>query len=306
MNIIGSNFSLIIRLVFDTLIVWGCIYAVLRVVSNNARTIQLLKGILVVFLIKIVAEFFELTAVAYIIELFLNWGIVAILVIFQPEIRSILERMGNTSALMSSNLTLDERKEMIDEICKACEEMSKTKTGALITIEQSNNLMDYIQTGTKMDSKVSKELLGTIFQYGTPLHDGAVIIQGNRIACAAAYFTPTHRDDIPSKYGARHRAAIGVSEVTDSITIVVSEETGNISIALKGILKQYTEDELHRFLTDVFIKDKAETVIERSFTLQPAIEKMKNLTQNTKKSDNDPRVKPIKIIDQYPDRQGAM
>ena len=90
MNIIGSNFSLIIRLVFDTLIVWGCIYAVLRVVSNNARTIQLLKGILVVFLIKIVAEFFELTAVAYIIELFLNWGIVAILVIFQPEIRSIL------------------------------------------------------------------------------------------------------------------------------------------------------------------------------------------------------------------------
>ena len=127
--------------------------------------------------------------------------------------------------------------------------MSSTKTGALISLEQGQDLSDYIKTGTSMNSQVSCELLCSIFQYGTPLHDGAVIIQGVKIACAAAYFPPTTRE-LPTSYGARHRAAVGISEITDSITIVVSEETGNISIAESGDLKVYSVAQLRAYLME--------------------------------------------------------
>ena len=128
--------------------------------------------------------------------------------------------------------------------------MSKTKTGALISIEQGHSLSDFIKTGTSMNSVVSSELLCSIFQYGTPLHDGAVIIQGVKIACAARRFPPTTRE-LPTSYGARHRAAVGISEITDSITIVVSEETGNISIAQNGTLTVMSEASLKEFLLSI-------------------------------------------------------
>ncbi|MEF9966927.1 MAG: DNA integrity scanning protein DisA nucleotide-binding domain protein, partial [Longicatena sp.] len=147
-------------------------------------------------------------------------------------------------------LTLNERENLVDELVKACSDMSKTKTGALISIEQGHSLSDFIKTGTPMNSVVSSELLCSIFQYGTPLHDGAVIIQGVKIACAAAYFPPTTKE-LPTSYGARHRAAVGISEITDSITIVVSEETGNISIAEGGNLNVISEASLHEFLLNI-------------------------------------------------------
>ena len=299
-----ASISFYIRMIFDVLIVWACIYSVFRVVRNNARTIQLVKGLMIIFIIKALAGFLSLDSVEYIINTFLNWGIVAVLIIFQPEIRSILEKVGNTTRIVSLNLSTDDKKKMIENITQACKEMSKEKTGALISIEQGNSLTDYIATGTDMDAKVSKELLETIFRYGTPLHDGAVIIQGDRIACAAAYFPPTTKD-LPSKYGARHRAAIGISEITDSITIIVSEETGNISVAIKGILRQYTVSELSDFLTEIFIEDKKASMLEPSYYIQPAINTVKNLTRSSKKSENDIRVKPIKIIDKDSTRQGA-
>ena len=136
---------------------------------------------------------------------------------------------------------------MVDELVKASVELSKTQTGALISLEQGHSLTDYIKTGTIMNSIVTSELLCSIFVPGTPLHDGAVIIQGDKIACASAYFPPT-TFDFPSSYGARHRAAIGISEITDSISIVVSEETGKISIAEGGRLTVVDEERLREYL----------------------------------------------------------
>ena len=209
-----DDITLIIRLILDILAVWALIYLALRLFRNNSRTVQILKGILVILVIKGLSVILGLNAFSHIMDIFLQWGVLALIIVFQPEIRGMLERLGKTSAIHLTNLTTEETISMINEIVDACEQMSKSKTGALITIQQAQELTDYINTGIRMDSVVSSELLGTIFQYGTPMHDGAVIIQGNKIACAAAYFPPTSRD-LPSKYGARHRAAVGISEITD-------------------------------------------------------------------------------------------
>jgi TIGR00159 family protein len=231
--------------------VWALVYYCLRIVKNNSRTIQIFKGVLLIVIIRFVATKVGLHTIASLADSIMNWGVVAIIIIFQPEIRSILEKIGKTSVFSGiSTLTINERENLVNELVKACSEMSKTKTGALISIEQGHSLSDFIKTGTSMNSVVSSELLCSIFQYGTPLHDGAVIIQGVKIACAAAYFPPTTRE-LPTSYGARHRAAVGISEITDSITIVVSEETGNISIAQNGTLTVMSEASLKEFLLSI-------------------------------------------------------
>lgn len=292
-----SEIKFIFQLIVDILVVWFLIYSLLRILSNNSRTVQIIKGALIVLLVKGLSMILNLMAVGYIIDIFLNWGVVLIIVIFQPEIREMLEKVGK-SGQRSAHLSSLQYEEMIDNIVDACDSMSKKKTGAIITIQQNQDLQDYIQSGISMGSEVSSELLCTIFQYGTPLHDGAVIIQGNRIACAAAYFPPTKRD-LPSKYGARHRAAVGISEITDSITIVVSEETGAISIAMNGQLAKYTTSSLKSFLTSTLVlADNKETT--NNF-FEPVIQTAKSFTSRSKKQDLivDERIKPIKIIDNY-------
>lgn len=245
-----SNFMKLIQQIVDVLCVWAVVYYCLKIVKNNSRTIQIFKGILLIIIVKTLAGVFGLHTIENLAGSIMTWGVVAIIVIFQPEIRNILEKIGQTSLFSRiSTLTVNERENLVDELVKACAEMSKTKTGALISIEQGHSLSDYIKTGTPMNSVVSSELLCSIFQYGTPLHDGAVIIQGVKIACAAAYFPPTTMD-LPTSYGARHRAAVGISEITDSITIVVSEETGNISIAQNGKLAVISEINLREFLME--------------------------------------------------------
>lgn len=245
------NLWIILRQIADIVCVWALVYYCLKIVKNNSRTIQIFKGILLVIIIKAVATYLELNTIAALTATIMNWGVPAIIIIFQPEIRSILEKIGKTSVFSRiTTLTVNERENLVDELVKACAEMSKTKTGALISIEQGHSLSDFIKTGTPMNSVVSSELLCSIFQYGTPLHDGAVIIQGVKIACAAAYFPPTSKE-LPTSYGARHRAAVGISEITDSITIIVSEETGNISIAQNGTLTVYSENSLRDFLMKV-------------------------------------------------------
>ena len=235
MDITTSDISLILRLILDVIVIWALVYYALRIVRNNTRTIQIAKGILFILIVQGLSAILGLNALNYLINIFVNWGVVVIMIIFQPEIRAMLEKFGKTSSILGLNVSHDEQISMIDELVKACAQMSKTKTGALISIQRNTSMEDYVHTGIEMDSVVSSELLGTIFQYGTPMHDGAVIIIGNKIACAAAYFPPTTKD-LPSKYGARHRAAVGISEITDSITIIVSEETGNISVAMNGPL----------------------------------------------------------------------
>ena len=299
MQITGSDIRVILRLGLDILVIWGIIYSGLRIIRNNSRTIQIMKGILVFILVKVIAVTLGLKTLSYLIDIFLNWGVVAVLILFQPEIRSMLEKVGKTTAIFNMNVSEEQYVHMIDELVDSCAQMSKSKTGALITIQQSQSLQDYIETGIKMNSEVSNELLSTIFQYGTPMHDGAVIIQGVKIACAAAYFPPTTKD-LPSRYGARHRAAVGISEISDSITIIVSEETGNISIATRGQLTQYKPDGLKRFLLNRLVVTEEKTPI-----LSPMIKTAKSLgiTRSKKTIEKqepvDERVKPLEVIDLY-------
>lgn len=246
-----NNLISLMRLIADIGCVWVVIYYCIKIVRNNTRTIQIFKGILFIFIIRAFASIFGLKTIAMISDLFVTWGFLAVIIIFQPEIRSLLEKLGKTSVFSRiSTLTLNEREKLVDELVRACSAMSVSKTGALISLEQGHSLTDYIKTGTQMNSMVTSELLCSIFVPGTPLHDGAVIIQGVKIACAAAYFPPTTKD-LDSSYGARHRAAVGISEISDCVTIIVSEETGNISIARNGALTVVNEKELREYLNMV-------------------------------------------------------
>ena len=220
----------------DIFIIWLILYYVLRIVRNNSRTIQIFKGIMLFVLFDVCAGFLGLKTVKYFADIFLNWGILAIFIIFQPEFRTLLEKIGKTNFFASLHaLSGNEKENIVDQIVSATMLLSSDQTGALISIERSNSLDDFIETGIRLNSEVTAELLTSIFVTSTPLHDGAVIIQGDKIACASAYF-PSTNQEVPSRYGARHRAAIGISEITDCVTIVVSEETGNVSVAAAGKL----------------------------------------------------------------------
>lgn len=243
-----SNVWSLITLLLDIGIIAVVIYYCLKIVKNNSRTIQIFKGIMFIIIANGLAQLLNLATVEYFTSLSLNWGFLALIIIFQPEIRSLLEKVGKTMVFSRiTSLTVNERERLVNELVKTSRQLSRTKTGAIISIEQAQSLSDYIKTGTAMDSAVSSELLCSIFQYGTPLHDGAVILQGDKIACASAYFPPTTRD-FPSSYGARHRAAVGISEISDCITIVVSEESGDISIAREGNLIKMETKELEEYL----------------------------------------------------------
>ena len=246
------------RIIFDIGIMWFVLYYAIRFVRNNARTIQIFKGIVFILLINGFAKLFGLMTVVYFSDLFINWGFLAAIIIFQPEIRGLLEKIGKTNAFSSiSTLLSNEREQLVEEVFDAVIALSKQGVGALISIEQSQSLQDYVHTGIEVNARVSKELLSSIFMTTTPLHDGAVIIQGDKIACASAYFPPTSAA-LSSKYGARHRAALGISEVSDCLTIVVSEETSAISIAEKGKIFPVDEKQLRDYLRRVICNDEIE------------------------------------------------
>ncbi|MGB4985452.1 MAG: diadenylate cyclase CdaA, partial [Erysipelotrichaceae bacterium] len=201
-----TNFVKAFTTILDVGIMWILIYYLLRIVKNNSRTIQIFKGIVFILIAKSLASLLNLSSVLWLVDNFINWGFLAVIVIFQPEIRSILERLGKTNVLSTlTTLSSNEKGKLVEELMKSVKELSLTRTGALITLEQSISLADYIKTGTVMNSIVSSDLLTSLFITTTPLHDGAVILQGDKIACASAYFPPTNLDT-PSRYGARHRA----------------------------------------------------------------------------------------------------
>lgn len=246
------------RMAVDILIMTLILYYALKIVRNNSRTMQIFKGIVTVIFVKGIADFFGFKTVSWIADSIVNWGFLAVIIIFQPEIRGILEKLGKSSVFSKiSTLSGNEREALVDELVKATMILSKDQTGALICLEHGQSMNDYIKTGTQMNSVVTAELLTAIFVTSTPLHDGAVIIQGDRLACASAYFPPTNLE-LPSRYGARHRAAIGISEITDSITIVVSEETGNISVAEAGKLMQVDTRQLREYLLRVVCDEEIE------------------------------------------------
>ena len=239
--------------VIDIVVIWMIILAALRIVRGKSSTMQIFKGIIFVIIVDVLAKVMNLKTLQFLTNMFINWGFLAVIIIFQPEIRTILERLGKSSFFSRmSSLSGNEKEKLVDNIVTAVRLLSADQTGALISIEKSHPLDDFIATGTRLNSDVTAELLTSIFVTSTPLHDGAVIIQGDKIACASAYFPPTTAD-IPSRYGSRHRAAIGISEITDAITIVVSEETGNVSIAEGGKLTAVNEQQLRKYLTHIII-----------------------------------------------------
>ena len=257
-SITFQNTISILQMVADIGFIWFVCYYVIKIIRNNARTIQLFKGIMMLFLVKGMSSLLGLTATNWLVDLFVNYGVLAVIILFSPEIRNLLEHLGQSNTLTRiTTLTGNELSDLVNALVDSAVRLSKEQIGALITIEQGTSLGDYIKTGTKINATVSTELLCSIFVPLTPLHDGAVIIQGNKIACASAYFPPTNLD-LPTKYGARHRAAIGISEITDSTTIVISEETGTISIAEKGKLTHVDENSLREYLLKVICAEEVE------------------------------------------------
>ncbi len=263
LNLTLSNIRMITIMFLDIFVVWFLLYYVLRIVRGNTRTVQIFKGILLVVLIDGLAKILGLKTLQFFADMFINWGFLAIIIIFQPEIRTLLEHIGKSNVFSRiTTLTGNEKENLVEEIVTAVMLLSKDQTGALISIEQSRSLDDYIETGTKLKADVTAELLTSIFVTSTPLHDGAVIIQGDKIACASAYFPPT-TEDLPSRYGARHRAAIGISEITDAVTIVVSEETGNVSISEAGNLMLVDREQLRNYLLRVICGESTEVHAKR-------------------------------------------
>ena len=217
---------------------------------KNSRAWTLLKGILVILIFALIAYLCKFTTILWIAGKTINVALIALVVIFQPELRKALEQLGNKNYLAGLFQFDDskEKKELfsektINELVKASYEMAKQKTGALIVIEQEINLEDYIKTGIDIDAFVSNQLLINIFEHNTPLHDGAVIIRGNRIVSATCYLPLSDNMDLSKELGTRHRAGAGISEVTDAFVIIVSEETGKVSIAHNGQLVRNVDGE---------------------------------------------------------------
>lgn len=242
--------------IIEILIISILIYQVLGWVKRT-RSWMLFKGIIVVLAFTFFASVFELNTILWLVSKTINVGIIAVIILFQPELRGALEQLGRKN-IFASLFTFDDQKDKYDhinertaaEIVKATFELAKTKTGALIVLEQDVALGEYERTGIPVDSVVSSQLLINIFEHNTPLHDGAVIIRNNRITAATCYLPLTDSLDIAKELGTRHRAAIGISEVSDSITIIVSEETGKVSLAVDGkIYRDVDGDRIKKRLT---------------------------------------------------------
>ena len=207
---------------------------------KKSRAWILLRGILVLVLFMVVASVFHLTTLLWIIDKTLSAGIIALVIIFQPELRRALEELGKKNVLFNvfklGNTLENERfsDKSVEEITRATLEMAKAKTGALMVITQEHDLGQYIETGIRLDGKITSQLLINIFEKNTPLHDGAVIVRGDRVVSATCYLPLSDSMTLSKDLGTRHRAAVGISEVSDSLTIVVSEETGKVSIAMRG------------------------------------------------------------------------
>jgi len=243
--------------VLDIIIMAGLLYYVLRWIRQT-HAWALLKGIVIVALVALVAFLFELVTVMRLMENALAMGLIALVILFQPELRKALEQLGrgvDLSGLTDARSLKDRmQSQEIDEIIQAVATMATRKTGALICVQRSVKLTDIALTGINLDSAISRQIIINIFADKTPLHDGAVIIQNNRIL-AAACILPLTTENVDYELGTRHRAAMGLSEVSDALIIVVSEETGTISIALEGKLRRnISEKKLRGMLNEEISK----------------------------------------------------
>ena len=258
-----DNILELVKKLADVLLVWLVLYYILRSLRKNVKMVLLFKGILVVFVLKLVSNLLNLVTINFILDYIINWGPIALLIIFQPEIRTVLEQLGRSQLLgRHKTLTVDEREKIVYEIINAVEYLKRSRIGALIVIERDNSLNDYIEKSRKIYGDISSDLLVSIFFPNNPLHDGGVIIQGDRITSAGAVFPTSDNLKISKRLGTRHRAALGISEETDCVALVVSEETGRLSIAVNGELNyNLTIDEFKLMILDE-LRPKKEAIVE--------------------------------------------
>ena len=236
----------------DILLVWMIFYYILKNIKNNVKLTLLFKGLLIMVILKIASDIFNLVTIGWLLEYIIMWGPLALIIIFQPEIRSVLEQLGRSQLLGRHKvLTVDEREKMIYEIVQAMDYLRKSKIGALIVIERDVSLSDYITKAKPIYGDLTSDLLIALFFPNNPMHDGGVIIQGNRITCGGAVFPTSGSDKINKRLGTRHRAALGISEETDCLALIVSEETGRLSIAVKGeLFYNLSLDDVRMMLVD--------------------------------------------------------
>lgn len=260
---IVDNVLDILKNILDVLLVWFMFYYILKNIKNNVKMSLLFKGVLVIIILKLISGWLGLNTVGLILEYIIMYGPLAIIIIFQPEIRGVLEQLGRSQLLGRHKiLTVDEREKLVYEVISAVDYLRKSKIGALIVIERDVSLLDYINRAKSLYADLSSELLISIFFPNNPLHDGAVIIQGDRISCAGAVFPTSNSISVNKRLGTRHRAALGVAEETDAIGIVVSEETGRISIAVKGeLFYNLTLDDARMMLIDE-LRPKQDSIVE--------------------------------------------
>ncbi|ALS03220.1 hypothetical protein ATZ33_18125 [Enterococcus silesiacus] len=234
--------------IIDILVVWYLVYKLIMLVRGT-KAVQLLKGVAVFIVIRILSEIIGLHTLSWLMNQVIMYGVIAAVVIFQPEVRRGLEHLGRSSFFRTTRSEQQEDEKMILAFDKAIQYMSKRKIGALITVERNTGLDEYIETGISLDADITGELLINIFIPNTPLHDGAVIVKQGKIAVASAYLPLSESNLIPKEFGTRHRAAVGISEVSDAVTIIVSEETGDVSLTLNNdLIPRLTQEEYLKIL----------------------------------------------------------
>lgn len=252
-------------LVVDIALVAVIIYYLYKLIRQT-RAVQIFKGIAMLLVLLAVSQLLDLTILKFILSNFLTYGMILIIIVFQPELRSALERLGRKN--ITQFFDFDDKikdKQVVSEIVKAVEIMSLKKIGALIVIEQSTKINDIVREGVDLSAKVSSELIQTIFNPRTPLHDGAIIIEGNQIKAAKCVLPLASENIIPKNVGTRHRAAVGISEVSDALVIVVSEETGTISFVEDGKMKRdLTGDKLTNMLLRSFDNNRERVSVAKA------------------------------------------
>ncbi len=261
----------------DIALVSYIVYKALQFIRDT-KAFQLLKGVLIVVAITQISYFAKLNTIYYILSNFLQLGVIALLIVFQPELRRALEHTGRSTVgrwfTPRSEELGAESQQVIREISRAAQSMSKARTGALIVIENDDNTNSLISSGVMLSAKVTAELIENIFVPDTPLHDGAIIIRECRVEIASCVLPLSKNPNISTSYGTRHRAGIGISEESDAISVIVSEETGRISIAYKGMLStDYTEDTLRTKLVELISGDANEQNSGRGKLKLPGLSK---------------------------------
>ena len=238
--------------VVDIVVVTFLIYHFIRLVRETS-TSQIIRGVLVLLAAVVVSDLLDLVVLSTLFHTIITWGIIVLAIVFQPELRKMLRRVGETgvaSLFFSRQSKISMEEAIVKEMVKACKEMSWSRTGALVIFERSDSLDEIIKTGTQVNAKVVDELIRNIFYEGAPLHDGAMIIRDGQICAAGCVLPLSDNRNLAKELGTRHRAAVGMSERADSVSLVVSEETGAISVAIRGQLKRnLIPEQLEELLT---------------------------------------------------------